>query len=99
MNLQEIIYRVLVLLMLVVLSVGVLKLDDKGKSKTYFYEYENSKINLLQVKRITSRVSYYATLAEDKSDKEINAVLIRRDLIIDWLNKRIEKLGEEKVFY
>ena len=68
MNLQEIIYKVLVLFMLVVLSVGVFKLDDKRESKTYFYEYENSKINLLQVKKITPRVSYYATLAEDKTE-------------------------------
>ncbi len=33
------------------------------------------------------------------TDKEINAVLTRRDLIIDWINKRIKKLGEDKVLY
>ena len=68
MKLQEIIYKVLVLFMLAVLSVGVFKLEDKAKSKTNFYEYKNSKINLLQVKRITPRVSYYATLAEDRTE-------------------------------
>ena len=68
MKLQEIIYKVLVLFMLVVLSVGVFKLVEESNSKTNFYEYKNSKLNLLQVKRITPRVSYYATLAEDKSE-------------------------------
>ena len=33
------------------------------------------------------------------SDKEIECVLIRRDLIIEWLDKRIKALGEDKVLY
>jgi hypothetical protein len=33
------------------------------------------------------------------TDKEINAVLTRKDLIIDWINKRIKKLGEKEVLY
>jgi hypothetical protein len=32
-------------------------------------------------------------------DDEIHAVLIRRDLIMDWINKRIEEVGEDKVLY
>lgn len=32
-------------------------------------------------------------------DDEIEAVLMRRDLIIDWINKRIEKMEEEEVLY
>ncbi len=32
-------------------------------------------------------------------DDEIEAALLRRDLIIDWINKRIEALGEEEVLY
>ena len=51
------------------------------------------KLKSLNFEQIKDAVGEYLT------DKEINAVLIRRDLIIDWLNKRIEKLGEEKVFY
>jgi len=51
------------------------------------------KLKSLNFEQIRDAVGEYLT------DKEINAVLIRRDLIIDWLNKRIEKLGEEKVFY
>jgi hypothetical protein len=39
------------------------------------------------------------TVGEYLTDKEINAVLVRRDLIIEWLETRIEKLGEAKVLY
>lgn len=38
-------------------------------------------------------------VGEYLTDDEIEAVLMRRDLIIDWINKRIEKLGEDKVLY
>jgi len=38
-------------------------------------------------------------VGEYLTDKETEAVLLRRDLIIDWINKRIEKLGEDKVLY
>ncbi|MGD9347396.1 MAG: hypothetical protein PVH84_16140 [Candidatus Aminicenantes bacterium] len=33
------------------------------------------------------------------TDKEMEAVLVRRDLIIDWLDKRIKELGEDEVLY
>jgi len=33
------------------------------------------------------------------TEKEINAVLTRKDLIINWINKRIKKLGEKEVLY
>ena len=38
-------------------------------------------------------------VGEYLTDKEIECVLIRRDLIIDWLDKRIKALGEDKVLY
>jgi len=38
-------------------------------------------------------------VGEYLTDKEIECVLIRRDLILEWLNKRIEKEGEDKVLY
>lgn len=38
-------------------------------------------------------------VGEYLTDKEIESVLIRKDLIVDWINKRIEKLGEDKVLY
>ncbi len=38
-------------------------------------------------------------VGEYLTDEEIEAVLMRRDLIIKWLDKRIKKLGEDKVLY
>jgi hypothetical protein len=43
--------------------------------------------------------SIKAAVGEFLTDKEIEYVLIRRDLIIDWLNKYIKKQGEENVLY
>jgi hypothetical protein len=38
-------------------------------------------------------------VGEYLSDKEIKCTLIRRDLILDWLDNRIKELGEDKVLY
>jgi len=38
-------------------------------------------------------------VGEYLTDKEIEYILIRRDLIIDWLEKEIKKEGEDKVLY
>ena len=38
-------------------------------------------------------------VGEYLTDKEIEYVLIRRDLILKWLDKRIKKEGEDKVLY
>jgi hypothetical protein len=38
-------------------------------------------------------------VGEYLTDNEIEATLTRRDLIIEWLDKRIKKMGEEKVLY
>ena len=38
-------------------------------------------------------------VGEYLKDKEIDAVLLRRDLILEVVNKRIKKLGEDKVLY
>jgi len=38
-------------------------------------------------------------VGEYLTDNEINALLTRRDLIIDEINKRIRELGEDKVLY
>jgi len=51
------------------------------------------KLKSLDFKLIREAVGEYLT------DKEIEAVLMRRDLIIDWLDKRIKKLGEDEVLY
>ncbi len=51
------------------------------------------KLNALNSQSIEDVVGDYLT------DKEIEGVLLRRDLIIKWLNKRIKELGEDKVLY
>lgn len=38
-------------------------------------------------------------VGEYLTDNEIEAVLIRKDLILDWLDKYIQKQGEDKVLY
>jgi hypothetical protein len=38
-------------------------------------------------------------VGEYLTDKEIKCTLIRRDLILAWLDKRINEIGEEKVLY
>jgi hypothetical protein len=51
------------------------------------------KLKALNADVIREAVGEYLT------DKEIEAVLLRRDLIIKWLDKRIKELGEDKVLY
>jgi len=51
------------------------------------------KLKSLSFERIRDNVGEYLT------EKEINAVLIRRDLILKAVYERIKKLGEDKVLY
>jgi hypothetical protein len=51
------------------------------------------KLKSLNGEMIKEAVGEYLT------DKEIEYVLIRRDLIIGWLDKRIKELGEDNVLY
>lgn len=53
--------------------------------------YEN--IKTLTAEKIKGVVGDYLT------DTEIEAVLLRRDLIVTWVEKRIKELGEDKVLY
>jgi hypothetical protein len=54
-----------------------------------FYE----KIKSLNAEVIKNAVGEYLT------DKEIKAVLLRKDLIVKWVEDRIKKMGEDKVLY
>ena len=38
-------------------------------------------------------------VGEYLTDKEIDAVLLRRDLILEVIDERIKKFGEDKVLY
>ena len=51
------------------------------------------KLKALDIDTIKGVVGEYLT------DKEIEFVLIRRDLIIEWLENHIKKEGEDKVLY
>ena len=51
------------------------------------------KLKTLDFEMIKEAVGEYLT------DKEINCCLIRRDLIIETIEKRCEKLGENRVLY
>lgn len=51
------------------------------------------KLKSLDYEVIKNAVGEYLT------DKEIEAVLMRKDLIVDWIDKKIEELGEDKVLY
>ncbi len=51
------------------------------------------KLRALNFELIREAVDEYLT------DNEIEVVLVRRDLIIDWLDKRIKQLGEDEVLY
>ena len=81
--------------------------SKKSTSRLIFYEkykegprlmkelprtlYEN--IKALTAEKIKGAVEDYLT------DNEIEAVLMRRDLIVEWVEKRIKELGEDKVLY
>jgi hypothetical protein len=51
------------------------------------------KLKTLNQETVAGIVGEYLT------DEEIEAVLMRRDLIIEWLDKQIKKEGEDKVLY
>jgi hypothetical protein len=38
-------------------------------------------------------------VGEYLTDKEIEAMLVRKDLIVKWVEDRIKKMGEDKVLY
>jgi len=71
--------------------------SEKGKESKYlmkelpraFYE----KLKALNQKVILEVVGEYLT------DKEIEAVLMRRDLMVQWIEDRIKQFGEDKVIY
>ncbi len=71
--------------------------DEKYKEGPFLMKqlprtlYEN--IKALTAEKIRSVVGDYL------NEKEIEAVMLRKDLIVAWVGKRIEELGEDKVLY
>ncbi len=72
--------------------------DEKYKEGPTFIMKEIPKALYEKLKTLNADIMK-EIVGEYLTDEEIEATLLRRDLIIDWLDKRIEKMGEEKVLY
>lgn len=65
MKFLDILSKLSIVLILVILIIGVNKLIYIEKNESKFYEYNNMKINLAQVKVVRARVDYIITYKED----------------------------------
>jgi hypothetical protein len=72
--------------------------DEKYKEGPTFIMKEIPKDLYEKLKSLNTKV-IKEVVEEYLTDQEIEATLIRRDLIVEWLDKRIKKMGEEKVLY
>ena len=72
--------------------------DERYKEGPTFIMKELPRIFVEKLKALNFEV-IKEIVGEYLTDKEIKAVLTRRDLIIKWLDKRIKKLGEDEVLY
>jgi len=72
--------------------------DEKYKEGPTFIMKELPRPLVEKLKSLNHEV-IREVVGEYLTDKEIEAVLARRDLILQWLDKRIKKLGEDKVLY
>jgi len=72
--------------------------DEKYKEGPTFIMKEIPKDLYDKLKTLNAEV-IREVVGEYLTDEEIEATLIRRDLIIEWLDKRIKKMGEEKTLY
>jgi len=72
--------------------------DEKYKEGPSFIMREIPKDFYAKLKSLNAEV-IKEIVGEYLTDEEIEATLIRRDLMIEWLDKRIKKMGEEKVLY
>lgn len=68
MKLAEKVNLLLLLSILIALIAGLFCLKSINLKVTNFYEYENKKINLKQVKIIQPRIDYIVTLSQDKEE-------------------------------
>ena len=72
--------------------------DEKYKEGPSFIMKELPRTFVEKLKDLNAEV-IKDIVGEYLTDKEIEALLIRRDLILKWLDKHIKKLGEDKVLY
>ncbi|UCC39265.1 MAG: hypothetical protein JSV96_15925 [Candidatus Aminicenantes bacterium] len=72
--------------------------DEKYKEGPTFIMKELPRAFVEKLKSLNAEV--IKEITEDYlTDDEIKFMLLRRDLIIKWLDKRIKKIGEDKVLY
>ncbi len=72
--------------------------DEKNRENRTFIMKELPEAFVEKLKSLDHTV-IRDVVGEYLTDKEIEAVLVRRDLMLDWIDKRIEKFGKEKVLY
>ncbi len=72
--------------------------DEKYKEGPTFIMKELPHALYEKIKSLNAEV-IKNTVGEYLTDKEIEAVLVRKDLIVKWVENRIKKMGEDKVLY
>jgi len=72
--------------------------DEKYKEGPTFIMKQLPRVLVEKIKALNSEL-VKEIVGEYLTDKEIEAVLIRKDLIIKWIDNHIKKLGEDKVLY
>jgi hypothetical protein len=72
--------------------------DEKNRENPTFIMKELPRGFVEKMKGLTAE-SIKSMVGEYLTDKEIEFILLRRDLILKWLDKQIKKVGEDKVLY
>jgi hypothetical protein len=72
--------------------------DEKNKEGPTFIMKELPRAFYEKIKSLNAEV-IKGVVGEYLKDKEIEAVLVRKDLIVKWVESRIKKMGEDKVLY
>jgi len=75
MNQNKTIYSILLLVIVSTITYMVSNIYSLLENKSNFYEYNNTKINLLQVKKISTKVTY------SDSNKHYNAILSEKEIM------------------
>jgi len=72
--------------------------DEKYKEGPTFIMKQLPRALYEKIKSLNAEV-IKGVVGEYLTDKEIEAVLLRKDLIVEWVEARIKKLGEDEVLY
>ncbi len=72
--------------------------DEKFKEGPTFIMKELPRALYEKIKSLNTEV-IKGIVGEYLTDKEIEAMLVRKDLIVKWVEDRIKKMGEDKVLY